>query len=112
MWKSRTLRGGKMKRPCKFEVGQQLSTRSVCNHDCIYKAVVIGRTEKTVTIETCCLLKFPRFQKSDNVWRNRLQYDKKTRRCKIHLSGEKNEYIYPFGRYSMCPIFRANMMEG
>jgi hypothetical protein len=87
-----------MKRPCKFEVGQQLSTRSVCNHDCIYKAVVIGRTEKTVTIETCCLLKFPN--------------DKKTRRCKIHLSGEKNEYIYPFGRYSMCPIFRANMMEG
>jgi hypothetical protein len=69
----------------KFKVNQQLSARSTCDHDCIFKATVVKRTAKTVTITTS----------SDD-----------EKRCKIHLDGE-NEYIFPYGRYSMAAIFRA-----
>jgi len=35
-----------------FIVGKTYTTRSICAHNCIYKAVVLKKTEKTVTIET------------------------------------------------------------
>ena len=68
----------------KFTVKQNLANRSICDSNCIFKAVVVKRTAKTVTIE-------------DN---------EGVRRCKIHLN-DTGEYIYPYGRYSMATIFRA-----
>jgi len=72
--------------PKTFAKGQELSTASICDSDCIFKAIVIKRTAKTVTIE---------------------QYGREQKRCKIHHDDEGNEYIYPHGRHSMCAIFRA-----
>lgn len=68
-----------------FTTGQVLTTRSICNYDCIYEATVIKRTAKTVTIR---------------------EYNEE-KRCKIHTDHDGNEYIYPHGRYSMAAIFRA-----
>lgn len=68
-----------------FTTNQQLSTRSICDHDCIFEGVIVKRTAKTVTINTRM---------------------KGEARCKIHLNDE-GEFIFPFGRYSMAPVFRA-----
>lgn len=68
----------------KFTVNQQLSTSSVCDSECIFRATVVKRTPKTVTINT----------------------RGEEKRCKIHIY-EGNEFIYPFGKYSMCAIFKA-----
>ena len=69
----------------KFKQGQQLSSRSICDHECIYTSTVLKRTAKTVTIDV----------------------HGDTKRCKIH-EYEGVEFIYPFGKYSMCPIFKAD----
>lgn len=69
----------------KFIAEQELSNRSICDHNCIFTAKVIKRTAKTVTIETAM---------------------EGTKRCKIHIYDD-GEFIYPFGRYSMATIFRA-----
>jgi hypothetical protein len=68
-----------------FEAGQELSTRSIGDHNCIFTGTVIKRTAKTVTVNT------------------RMDGE---RRCKIHTNDE-GEFIYPHGQYSMSPIFRA-----
>lgn len=70
----------------KFTVGQKLATRSICSHDTIYQAEVLKVTEKTVVIK---------------------EKHRGEKRCKIHHDRDGYEYIYPHGRYSMCPIFRA-----
>ena len=36
----------------KFYAGQELSDRSICNHECIFTATVIKRTAKRVTLDT------------------------------------------------------------
>lgn len=72
----------------KFLPGQNLETRSICNHDCIFKAEVISRTEKTVTIKV----------------------DGKIKKLKAHTHeniNNGNEFIFPYGRYSMAPVFQA-----
>ena len=68
-----------------FTPGQQLSARSISNSDCKFTAEVLKRTAKTVTI---------------------LTDDEGEKRCKIHNNNDQ-EYIFPYGRYSMCPVFRA-----
>lgn len=68
----------------KFKVNQELKTRSICNSDSVFTATVVKRTDKSVTI----------------------QIDSEQKRCKIHLNDD-GEFIYPMGKYSMCPIFRA-----
>lgn len=70
----------------KFTKDQELSTSSIGDSNCIFRATVIKRTEKTVTITA----------------RN-----ESTKRCKIH-DFEGVEVIYPYGRYSMCTTFHAN----
>jgi len=71
----------------KFKVGQELETRSICDSDCIFTGKVLKRTEKTVTISSP---------------------GEKNRRCKVHQSWNGDgEFIYPFGRFSMAPIFKA-----
>lgn len=68
----------------RFEVGETYQTRSICNHDCIFSVKVIKRTEKTVVVLV----------------------DGKETRCKVH-NFDDGEAIYPYGKYSMCPIIRA-----
>lgn len=49
---------------------------------------VVKRTEKTVTIIDV--------------------HDKVQKRCKIHISFDGDEFIYPLGKYSMSPIAKAS----
>jgi len=67
-----------------FSIGQQLSTSSICDSNCIFKAEVIKRTAKTVTIKVRGELVRRKIQIFDGA-----------------------ESIFPFGQYSMAPIFRA-----
>jgi len=67
-----------------FFTGQKLKTRSICDHECIYTAVVLKRTNKTITIEL----------------------EGRSERRKISIY-DNCESIYPFGKYSMAPIFTA-----
>ncbi len=71
----------------KFEVGKTYATRSICDHECIFKVKIIKRTAKTVTYE----------------------YMGDTRRSKIYTD-ENGEYIQP-DHYSMAPTFRAGRDE-
>jgi hypothetical protein len=70
----------------KFTDSQQLSSRSICDHNCIFRGVVIKRTAKTVTVTTAM---------------------KGVKRCKVHFDSNGDEFIFPFGQYSMSPVFRA-----
>ena len=69
-----------------FKTGQQLASRSICDHECIFRATVLKRTAKTVTIS---------------------RPGRDDKRCKIHLDDDSHEYIFPYGQYSMAAIFRA-----
>jgi len=68
-----------------FYEGQDLSTRSIGDSNCIYTAKVISRTQKSVRIDV----------------------DGKVVSRRIFLDYDGNEAIMPFGRYSMAPTFRA-----
>jgi len=68
-----------------FTANQEVSTRSSCNSDCIFEGTILKRTAKTVTVKSM----------GD------------TKRCKIHMEDDGSEYIFPYGQYSMAPIFRA-----
>ena len=69
-----------------FTVGQKLSDRSACDWDCIFRATVIKRTAKRVTLD---------------LGRGEI----KTVGIFIDYNG--NEACFPFGRYSMASIFSA-----
>ena len=64
-----------------FETGKTYSTRSICDADCIFSLTVVSRTAKTIKTS-----------------------DGKSLRIALH---EGNEYVMPFGRYSMAPMIRA-----
>lgn len=70
----------------KFYVGQKLATRSIGDHDVIYRGTVVSRTPKFVTVK--------------------IDGDRELKRCGVKLY-DGSEYIFPFGRYSMAPVFRA-----
>jgi hypothetical protein len=65
----------------RFEPGKTYWTRSVCNHDCIFKIMVARRTAKTIVLGDGKRLKI-------FVW-------------------EGHEHVKPEGTYSMCPVIRA-----
>jgi biotin synthase-related radical SAM superfamily protein len=67
-----------------IKAGTTLTATSVCDSNCIFKAEVISRTEKSATV---------------------LVHGEK-KRCKIHVY-DGAEFIYALGQYSMCPIFKA-----
>ena len=71
----------------KFEVGKTYTCRSACDHDCIFEFAIVGRTDRTVTVQD--------------------RHGSKPRRRKIDLI-DGVEYIYPCGKYSMCPVLRAS----
>lgn len=70
----------------KFEIGKTYSTRSICDHNCVFSYTVVARTEKSITIN-----------KGGKTVRRGVKPD-------YDGSGEM---CYPEGRYSMCPIIRA-----
>lgn len=70
----------------KFTQGQKLSSRSICDSECIFTGTVVKRTAKTATIKTSM---------------------SGEKRCKIHIDTDGNEFVYPHGQYSMAPVFRA-----
>lgn len=69
-----------------FKVNGFYTTQSICDSDCIFRVLVIKRTEKTVTVRTD---------------------DGEIKRCKPYIDRDGSEYIKPYGNYSMCPIIRA-----
>lgn len=69
-----------------FTVGIEVKSRSVCDHDCIFSATVTKRTAKMVTFAGTML-------------------EPKT--CKIHVDCDGNEFAFPYGQYSMAPVFKA-----
>lgn len=68
----------------KFEIGQELSARSACDYDCVFRFTVVKRTAKTVS----------------------LTYHNQIKTVKIRLNGE-GEYCYPLGTFSMSPSVSA-----
>jgi len=72
--------------PAVFTVGQKLSDRSACDWDCVFRAIVIKRTAKRVTLDLG-------------------RGEAKT--VGIFIDHHGNEACYPFGRYSMASIFSA-----
>ncbi len=70
-----------------FEVGKTYSTRSACDHECIFSYKITRRTDKSVWVSENGL--------------------KPEERRKISTF-EGVESIYPDGKYSMCPVLRAD----
>lgn len=68
----------------RFTIGEQLSARSLCDYDCIYRFEVLSRTAKFVT----------------------LKYFNEEKRVGIKVR-DGREYCYPLGSYSMAPSVHA-----
>ena len=77
-----------METATKFEIGQELSTRSACNYDCVFRFKVVKRTEKFVT----------------------LSYHNQFKRVGIKVR-DGVEYCYPLGSFSMAPSVNAKDAE-
>ncbi len=75
-----------------FKVGRTYWARSICDHECIFRFEVVGRTEKTVSIKSKAVPA------------------KGVTRRKIRLY-DGVEHIDPLGRYSMSPVLRADRMS-
>ena len=71
----------------RFFINNTYSTRSSCNHECVYTFKIIKRTEK-------------------NVWILEAGEKEIIRRKIIMYEGV--ETTYPLGKYSMAPILRAD----
>lgn len=73
-----------------FEVGKEYSMSSICDHECVWRFKVIGRTEKTITLVGLNNKEggVKRINKQVSEWNG----------C---------ETVYPLGRYSMAPALRA-----
>ncbi len=70
----------------KFEVGKKYSCRSLCDYNTVFDYTVISRTAKQITISTMGGV---------------------TKRG-VKLDSDGSEMCYPEGRYSMCPVIKAN----
>jgi hypothetical protein len=64
-----------------FETGKTYTTRSICDHNCVFAITIAKRTAKTVTTT-----------------------DGKRLGIKVY---DGREQVMPFGRYSMAPIINA-----
>jgi len=72
----------------RFNVGDQLSARSLCDYDCIFRFEVLSRTAKFVT----------------------LKYFNEEKRVGIKVR-DGREYCYPLGTYSMAVSVHAQEAE-
>lgn len=82
-----------MKTNYKFAAGDVLTTRSICNHDCIYTATIISRTAKSVRVDIGPA------------------HGGIVRRGLLVCPYTGNEFFFPYGRYSMAPSFRPPVPE-
>lgn len=69
----------------RFEIGKTYETRSICDHECVYKMTVISRTDKSVQYQN---------------------YDGEIKRNKVHIDAD-GEFIIT-EKWSMAPVFRAS----
>jgi hypothetical protein len=65
----------------KFQIGQEISARSACDYDCVFRFTVVKRTAKTVTVK----------------------YHNELKTIKVRVWSDGGEYCYPLGTYSMAP---------
>jgi hypothetical protein len=68
-----------------FQVGKTYATRSICDYECIFSFVILGRTAKTITTNIHGKV----VKRGLSIW-------------------EGNEQFSPYGRYSMAPIVGAD----
>jgi len=68
-----------------FEAGKTYMGRSVCDHDCIIKVAVASRTAKTIVTG-------------------------EGKRLKVKIDFDGDEYVMPWGVYSMAPMVRAGRL--
>lgn len=73
----------------KFEVNGIYTMRSICNHECVWRYIVIARTAATITV-------------TDGEETKTLRINKK---CSEYCGAET---VYPMGRYSMAPVLHAH----
>ena len=71
-------------------VGQVLNARSAGDHNCIWRAEVVSRTAKQVTV------------KMAGYWEG------EPKRFGVKLDSQGVEYIKALGSYSLAPCFQAN----
>jgi len=64
-----------------FEINTKYSCRSICDHEAVFEFTITKRSIKSVWIGQD--------------------------RFKIFKDGEGKEFIFPQGKYSMCPILRS-----
>lgn len=68
-----------------IEAGQTLSTRSLCDYDVVFTVEILDRKKSFATVKDGGTVK----------------------RCKVYeYNGD--EYVMPFGKYSMAPCFYAS----
>ena len=71
----------------KFETGKTYTTRSACDYECIFEMKVLSRTEKSLKVLV----------------------DGKEKRVKVRVGFDQvDEYVLPYGSYSMAPCFTAD----
>lgn len=70
-----------------FKVGTTYSTRSICDHDCIFSFTILARTAKQVTVTVHGKVQKRGISLCDGI-----------------------ESFAPFGRYSMSPTIYANRL--
>jgi hypothetical protein len=68
-----------------FQVGKTYFDRSLCDYDCIFSFTILGRTDKSVTVNV---------------------HGKTVRRALFVWDGA--ERFKPFGTYSMCAVVSAD----
>lgn len=71
----------------KFIVGNTYSTRSACDHNCVFQFTVVKRTAKFITITGGSL--------------------NDSSRVGVTIE-DGGEIVFPHGRHSMAPVIRAN----
>lgn len=71
----------------KFEIGKKYSMVSPCQYSCTWEYKVVSRTEKMITLEAT-------------------ESNHSNKKCRLKIENGE-EYCYPLGRYSMCPVLRA-----
>ena len=78
----------------RFEVGMTYTCRSACDYDCVYRWTVVKRTDKSIWVS---------------------EHDRPPVRRAIKLIEVPHmpavEQAYPAGRYSMCPVIRADRRD-
>jgi len=72
----------------KFEINKTYTAKSICDLSCIFEAIVIKRTQKTVTVKILGTVKTK----------------------KVFINSDGNECAFFAGKYSMAPLFKANSL--